>query len=157
VSAHLCPYKWAVLCMAVQFRLDWLAPLDAGLFLCPSDAVILMPTTFIHPPDPPLHPPEPVSNCRQERSTTLESYLLPTRWACYFVNHDPSALNTFEIAAADGWWQDTFYGQNANCVEAGQDYGFSAFHDAAGFWRPADCTFYRFLLHPTKTPAEVFA
>jgi len=138
--------------MAVQVRLDWLAPLDAGLFLCPSDAVIFMPATRFHLPDPPLCPPEPAFRQRQERSITLVSYLLPTRWACYFVNDDPSGLDEDEIAAADAWWQETFPHQSASCFAADEEYGYAVFHDAAGYCKATDCTLYRFLLTAAKAP-----
>jgi pimeloyl-ACP methyl ester carboxylesterase len=51
-----------------------------------------------------------------------------------------------EIAAADDWWQETFASRSASCVDADEDYGFTRYHDAAGYCKATDCTVYRFLL-----------
>jgi hypothetical protein len=72
--------------------------------------------------------------------------LLPTHWACYFINADPTGLEDDQIAAADAWWQETFSSRSASCVDADEEYGFTAFHDAAGYCLATDCTIYRFLL-----------
>ncbi|KEF41871.1 MAG: hypothetical protein ER33_08975 [Cyanobium sp. CACIAM 14] len=115
-----------------------------------------MPTTRFHLPDPPLCPPEPVFLTREERedrSPSLLYYLLPTHWACYFLHDDPSGLDEAEIAAADAWWQQTFAGGHASCVDADEEYGYTASHDASGFCGATDCTIYSFRLHPAA-PAQ---
>jgi hypothetical protein len=105
----------------------------------------------------PLCPPEPVFLTKRERDArhpSLVSYLLPTHWACYFINDDPSGLDEDEIAAADDWWQETFASRSASCVDADEDYGFARYHDAAGYCKASDCTVYRFLLQaPPAVPA----
>lgn len=137
--------------MAVQIRLDWFAPPLCGAFFMSSDAVTFMATSSLYLPDPPQCPPEPVFLKRSERDArhpSLVSYLLPTHWACYFINDDPSGLEEDEIAAADAWWQETFSSQSATCVDADEEYGFARYHDAAGYCLATDCTIYRFLIHP---------
>ncbi|WP_094510532.1 hypothetical protein [Synechococcus sp. MW101C3] len=108
-----------------------------------------MTASSLYLPGPPLCPPEPVFLSRSERDTrqlSLVSYLLPTHWACYFINADPTGLEDDQIAAADAWWQETFSSRCASCVDAAEEYGFTAFHDAAGYCLATDCTIYRFLL-----------
>ncbi|WP_094585125.1 hypothetical protein [Synechococcus sp. BO 8801] len=108
-----------------------------------------MATSSLYLPDPPLCPPEPVFLKRSERDArhpSLVSHLLPTHWACYFINDDPSGLEDDEIAAADAWWAETFSTKSATCVDADEEYGFTRYHDAAGYCKASDCTVYRFLL-----------
>jgi len=124
-------------------------PASVRGFFVSSDAVIVMATSSLYLPDPPLCPPEPVFLKRSERDArhpSLVSYLLPTYWACYFIHDDPSGLEDDEIAAADDWWQETFASRSASCVDADEDYGFTRYHDAAGYCKATDCTVYRFLL-----------
>ena len=49
-------------------------------------------------------------------SLEIETFQLPSHWACYFINADPSSLDDADIAAADGWWDETFCGQSVSCA-----------------------------------------
>lgn len=133
-----------------RFKSAWIGlPRPVRGFFMSSDAVTFMPSPSLYLPDPPLCHPEPVFLSKGERDArhpSLVSYLLPTRWACYFINDDSSGLDEDEIAAADAWWVETFSANSASCVDSDEDYGFTRYHDAAGYCLATDCTIYRFLL-----------
>ena len=54
-------------------------------------------------------------------SFEIETFQLPTHWDCYFINADPSSLDDADIAAADGWWEETFPCQSVSCVDVTEE------------------------------------
>ena len=80
-------------------------------------------------------------------SLRIETFQLPTHWASYFVNADPSGLEDSDIQAADGWWQDTFPAQIVSCADVSEDAEFSKYHDADRWCLPCEVASFTFLIH----------
>lgn len=76
----------------------------------------------------------------------VETYELPTHWASYFVNSDPSSLDEADIEAADGWWEETFPGQSVSCSDVAEDNCFAKYHDADRWCLPCDVATFTFLI-----------
>jgi len=79
-------------------------------------------------------------------SLRVETFQLPTHWASYFVNADPSGLDDSDIRAADGWWQETFPAQNVSCADVSDDGNFSKYHDADRWCLPCEVASFTFLI-----------
>ena len=77
----------------------------------------------------------------------VETYELPTHWASYFVNADPSGLEEADITAADGWWEGTFTGQSVSCTDVAEDSAFCRFHDADQWCLRCEVSTFSFLIH----------
>lgn len=78
---------------------------------------------------------------------TVETYELPTHWAPYFVNADPSGLEDDEQAAADAWWADTFGARDVSCADVSEEHWFAWRHDADAFSLAGDVATFSFLIH----------
>jgi hypothetical protein len=80
--------------------------------------------------------------------TTLEhvEYLLPTFWAGYLFNDDPSGMTDGEIRDCDDWCKT--YGVTAPVNI--EEHGFARYHDASAYVLACDCSTYSFLI-----PVEV--
>lgn len=77
----------------------------------------------------------------------IETFQLPTHWASYFVNADPTSLDDDDIAAADGWWEETFPGHSVSCSDVADDGCFSKYHDADRWCLPCEVATFTFLIH----------
>lgn len=75
-------------------------------------------------------------------------YILPTFWAAYLFNDDPSHMTDEEIAACDQWMHNRDLPAPSDIQEA----GFVCFHDAFTVALAADCSTYTFLLPAKVTP-----
>ena len=71
-------------------------------------------------------------------------YVLPNEWACYFINGESCGMELYEIENADAWWDDTFKGERANCVDCLDDSSFMKYHDGEGYSLPGDCSTFVF-------------
>ncbi|MCT0218233.1 hypothetical protein KQ304_04330 [Synechococcus sp. CS-1329] len=80
-------------------------------------------------------------------SFEIETYELPTHWACYFINADPSCLDDADIAEADGWWEETFPCQSVSCVDVKEDGHFCKYHDADRWCLAGEVATFTFLIH----------
>ena len=81
-------------------------------------------------------------------SLRVETFQLPTHWASYFVNADPSGLEVADIQAADGWWYATFSAdQSVSCADVSDDGNFSRYHDADRWCLPCEVASFTFLIH----------
>ena len=80
-------------------------------------------------------------------SLRVDTYELPSHWACYFINADPSSLDDADIAAADGWWDETFCGQSVSCVDVTEEGHFCKYHDANRWCLACDVAAFTFLIH----------
>ena len=80
-------------------------------------------------------------------SLEIETFQLPTHWACYFINADPSSLDDADIAAADGWWDETFCGQSVSCVNVTEEGHFCKHHDANRWCLACEVAAFTFLIH----------
>jgi len=76
----------------------------------------------------------------------VETYELPPHWASYFVNGDPSSLDEADIAAADGWCEETFPAKSVSCTDVNEDGGFCRYHDADRWCLPCDVATFSFLI-----------
>ena len=80
-------------------------------------------------------------------SLRVETFQLPTHWASYFVNADPSGLEDADIKAADGWWYATFCAdQSVSCADVSDDGNFSKYHDADRWCLPCEVASFTFLI-----------
>jgi hypothetical protein len=79
-------------------------------------------------------------------SFRIETYELPTHWASYFINADPSGLDDGDIAAADGWWDATFAQQSVSCSDVADDASFCKFHDAQCWCLACEAATFSFLI-----------
>ena len=77
----------------------------------------------------------------------IETYELPTHWASYFVNADPSGLEEADITAADGWWESTFSGRSVLCTDVAEDSAFCRFHDGDQWCLACEVSTFTFLIH----------
>lgn len=81
-------------------------------------------------------------------SLRIETFQLPSHWASYFVNSDPSGLEESDIQAADGWWYATFQpDQSVSCTDVAEDGNFCKFHDADRWCLPCEVASFTFLIH----------
>ena len=76
----------------------------------------------------------------------VETFQLPTHWASYYVNSDRSGLDDDDIAAADGWWDETFPGQSVSCCDVAEDGSFCRFHDADQWCLACEAATFTFLI-----------
>ena len=53
-------------------------------------------------------------------------------------------MEQYEIENADAWWDDTFKGERANCVDCLDDSSFMKYHDGEGYSLPGDCSTFVF-------------
>ena len=80
-------------------------------------------------------------------SLEIETFQLPTHWASYFINADPSSLDDSDIAAADGWWEETFPCLAVSCVDVTEEGHFCKYHDADRCYLACDVATFTFLIH----------
>ena len=80
-------------------------------------------------------------------SFEIETFQLPTHWASYFINADPSSLDDADIAAADGWWEETFPCQTVSCVDVTEEGHFCKYHDATRWCLACEVATFTFLIH----------
>lgn len=80
-------------------------------------------------------------------SLEIETFQLPSHWACYFINADPSGLDDADIAAADGWWEATFPCKSASCVDVTEEGHFCRYHDADHWCLACEVATFTFLNH----------
>lgn len=76
-----------------------------------------------------------------------ETFQLPTHWASYFINADPTGLDNADHQAADGWWEETFQGQSVSCAAVSDEEGFAPCHDADRWCLPCMVATFSFLIH----------
>ena len=80
-------------------------------------------------------------------SLEIETFQLPSHWASYFINADPSSLDDADIAAADGWWDETFPFQIVTCVDVTEEGHFCKHHDADRWCLACEVATFTFLIH----------
>ena len=80
-------------------------------------------------------------------SLEIETFQLPTHWASYFINADPSSLDDADIAAADGWWEETFPCLAVSCVDVTEEGHFCKYHDATRWCLACEVATFTFLIH----------
>ena len=80
-------------------------------------------------------------------SLEIETFQLPNHWACYFINADPSSLDDADIAAADGWWEETFPCLAVSCVDVTEEGHFCKHHDADRWCLACEVATFTFLIH----------
>ena len=80
-------------------------------------------------------------------SLEIETFQLPSHWASYFINADPSSLDDSDIAAADGWWEETFPCLAVSCVDVTEEGHFCKHHDANRWCLACDVAAFTFLIH----------
>ena len=77
------------------------------------------------------------------------TYTLPSFWAVYLINDDPSGMEDEEIKAVDEWIRNMELPAPADCSE---DSNFTQWHDAIDVYPYAtDCSEYTFLIHQKDT------
>lgn len=70
------------------------------------------------------------------------TYTLPTFWATYLFNDDPSHMTDDEIAACDNW----MHNRNLPAPCDIEDAGFMRHHDAETIVLACECSTYTFLV-----------
>ena len=80
-------------------------------------------------------------------SFEIETFQLPTHWASYFINADTSSLDDADIAAADGWWEETFPSHSVSCVDVTEEGHFCKHHDANRWCLACEVAAFTFLIH----------
>ena len=80
-------------------------------------------------------------------SLEIETFQLPSHWASYFINADPSSLDDSDIAAADGWWEETFPCLAVSCVDVTEEGHFCKHHDANRWCLACEVAAFTFLIH----------
>jgi hypothetical protein len=78
---------------------------------------------------------------------TLE-FTLPSFWAAYLINDDPSGMDDKEIEAVDQWMKMTRLPAPSDCSE---EPDFVQWHDARDVYPyAADCSIFTFLVGETE-------
>ena len=81
---------------------------------------------------------------------TLE-FTLPSFWAPYLINDDPSGMDDKEIEAVDQWMKMTRLPAPSDCSE---EPDFVQWHDARDVYPyAADCVVYTFIIHDEEKAA----
>lgn len=80
-------------------------------------------------------------------SLEIETFQLPSHWASYFINADPSSLDDSDIAAADGWWEETFPCLAVSCVDVTEEGHFCKHHDGDRWCLACEVATFTFLIH----------
>jgi hypothetical protein len=75
-------------------------------------------------------------------------FILPTFWASYLINNDPSGMTTGEVEDCDEWMENHELSAPVDI----EDYGFMREHNASSMVLPCDCSVFTFIVPYEVTP-----
>ena len=74
-------------------------------------------------------------------------YELPSHWASYLINNDPTGLEDDEQTLIDEWHTSVFSEESVSCCDVSEHTGFMKNHDARQFALAGDCATFTFIIH----------